>query len=218
MKRVLVLVEGQTEEAFVNTALAPHLAGFERWPEATRICTKRVAERRAYRGGIGSYAQVRSDLRRLLGSNPDVVTTLIDYYGLPDDFPGMTSVPKNQGCFARVAHLERAFAEDVADGRFFPGIVLHEFEGLLFSRPRAIAEALLDDAPAEKLESIARAYGSPEEIDDSPETHPSRRIRDLYAAYQKALHGPQIVLKIGLPTIRSRCKHFDRWLTRLETW
>lgn len=216
MKRVLVLVEGQTEETFVNTVLAPHLAGFEKWPEATRICTRRVRGRRAYRGGIGSYAQVESDLRRLLGSNPDAVTTLIDYYGLPDDFPGRASVPLNGSCFDRVAHVEREFDKAMADLRFIPGLVLHEFEGLLFSAPRAIAEVLLDESHAAELEDIARSYGSPEEINDSPETHPSKRIQNLHPTYQKALHGPQIALRIGLGAIRARCRHFDRWLARIE--
>lgn len=213
---MLVLVEGQTEETFVKTVLAPHLGSLGKWPEATRICTKRVGGRRAYRGGIRSYAQVRSDLLRLLGSNPEAVTTLLDYYGLPDDFPGRASVPPAGTCFERVAHLEQAFAEDIADPRFIPGLVLHEFEGLLFSAPRVIAEMLLDESHVEELEDIARAYGSPEEINDSPETHPSKRILDLQATYQKALHGPQIALRIGLLAIRARCRHFDRWLARVE--
>jgi hypothetical protein len=217
VKRMLVLVEGQTEETFVNDMVAPHLTGFDTWARATRICTKRVAGRRAHRGGIGSYEQVRKDLRLLLRSNPDAVTTMIDYYGLPDDFPGMASRPSRGTCFDRVAYLEKAFAEDIADPRFVPGLILHEFEGLLFSTPRAIAAVMENESHLKKLEGVVAQHGSPEEINDSLQTHPSRRITDLYPTYRKALHGPQIALRIGLDEIRARCPHFAAWLTRIET-
>jgi hypothetical protein len=216
VKRVLILVEGQTEETFVNDALAPHLAGFEKWPSATCICTKRVKGRRAHRGGIGSYVQVRTDLHLLLRSNPDVVTTLIDFYGIPSDFPGCASVPPNATCFERAAHLEQEFGKDIADLRFIPNLVLHEFEGLLFSAPRAIAEILEDEAHVNKLEAIASKHGSPEEINDSQATHPSKRIKDLYPRYVKPLYGPQIAARIGLPAIRAKCRHFNAWLKRIE--
>jgi hypothetical protein len=216
VKRVLILVEGQTEETFVNDALAPHLAGFEKWPTATRICTKRVKARRAHRGGIGSYEQVRTDLRLLLRSNPDVVTTFIDFYGIPSDFPGCASLPQNTTCFARAVHLEQEFGKDIADRRFIPNLVLHEFEGLLFSAPCAIAEVLNDEIHVKKLEAIAGKHGSPEEINDSPATHPSKRIKDLYPTYVKTLYGPQIAARIGLPAIRAKCLHFDAWLKRIE--
>jgi hypothetical protein len=215
---MLILVEGQTEETFVNDVLAPHLAGFDKFITATCICTKSIQGRRAHRGGIGSYEQVRKDLRLLLRSSPDAVTTMIDYYGLPRDFPGMATLPPHGSCFDRVAHLDEAFAGDIADVRFVPGLVLHEFEGLLFSTPRAITEVLENESPLKRLEAIVARHGSPEEINDSPQTHPSRRITDLYPTYRKALHGPQIALRIGLEAIRARCRHFAAWLARLEAF
>ncbi|HHB90288.1 MAG TPA: DUF4276 family protein [Anaerolineae bacterium] len=36
--------------------------------------------------------------------------------------------------------------------------------------------------------------------------HPSR----------KTLHGPMIIKRIGLASIRERCPHFDAWVTMLE--
>ena len=41
-KRVYVLVEGQTEETFVNSILSEHLAQFDICTTATRVCTRRV--------------------------------------------------------------------------------------------------------------------------------------------------------------------------------
>lgn len=40
--------------------------------------------------------------------------------------------------------------------------------------------------------------------------------KDLYPSYRKALHGPQIALRIGLAAIRARCPRFAAWLARLE--
>lgn len=216
MKRLLFLVEGQTEETFVRLVLAPHLWSFDKAPEVTRIATKRVQGRRAFRGGIASYTRVVDDVRRLLASSPDAVTTLFDYYALPRDFPGLASLPKGAGCYDRVNHVERAFGASIADPRFIPNLVLHEFEGLLFARPQAINQVLLDEAGAAELEAITATYASPEEIDEGPETHPSRRIERLLPAYQKALHGPQIAQAIGLDGIRARCPHFHAWLQMLE--
>ena len=217
MKRVLVLTEGQTEESFVKKVLAPQLVGFEKWPEATCVCTRRERGRRAFRGGGNSYDKIKNDLRSLLGSNPAAVTTMLDYYALPADFPGRDSLPPGGTCFDRVAHLEEAFAADISDPRFVPNLVLHEFEGMLFTSPTAIADVMLDTGGVRKLEAIAMQAPSPEEINDGPSTHPSRRLKNIYAeAYQKPLHGIQIAERIGLPAIRAKCRHLDAWICRLE--
>jgi hypothetical protein len=217
MKRVLVLVEGATEEALVHRLLKPHFWQHGKAIEPTRVCTRREAGRRAHRGGIATYAKVRHDLLVLLRSRPHAVTTLFDYYALPRDFPGVSTLPKGVSCFERAAHIERALQGDIGDPRLVANLVLHEVEGLLFSAPRVIAEVLLDDGRATDLTAIAGAYASPEEIDDGPETHPSRRIEALLPRYQKALHGPLIAERIGLGTLRAKCRHFDAWMTRIET-
>jgi len=217
VKRVLVLAEGATEEAFVNRVLAPHLAAFDKAATVTCVCTKRVQGRRAFRGGLVDYKKVKNDLHTLLASRPDAVTTLFDYYAIPTDFPGYGAIPLNGDGFQRAAHLEAELAKDVDDHRFIPNIVLHEFEGLLFSSPEDIAHVLLDPVRLlPRLKQIAASVPSPEEIDDSPATHPSKRIADLFPAYAKPLHGPQIAERIGLAVIRAKCSRFDAWLGRIE--
>jgi Domain of unknown function (DUF4276) len=215
VKRILVLVEGQTEETFVNTVLAPHLWGFEKAPEVTRVVTKLIEGRRAHRGGGSDYRMVEGDVRRLLASSPAAVTTLFDYHQLRG-FPGQSDLPSSASCHERVAHIERAFAASIGDARFLPNLVLHEFEGLLFAGPTVIAEVLLQPARAAELESIAAGYASPEEIDGGPETHPARRIERILPGYEKVLHGPQIAARITLAGIRARCPHFHAWLTHIE--
>jgi hypothetical protein len=129
MKKVLIYVEGQTEETFVRDVLAPYL-----WQTCQIILTptlahtKRTKSGQTFKGGIVSYEQVKGDIQKLLGdSSAALVTTMIDYYDLPNNFPGKASLPKGTP-YDRVRHLEKAFANDIGHPRFLPFLVLHEFE------------------------------------------------------------------------------------------
>lgn len=93
MKKVLILVEGQSEETFVKRVLSPHLLNLEVLIVPTIISTKRVKSGPSFKGGIPSYAKVRKELKRLLGdSSAALVTTMVDFYGLPGSFPGRSAV------------------------------------------------------------------------------------------------------------------------------
>jgi hypothetical protein len=61
-----------------------------------------------------------------------------------------------------------------------------------------------------------RATTSPEDINDSPETAPSKRILAAMSGYQKTFHGPLIACDIGIDPMRAACPHFDQWLRALE--
>ncbi|HEX3474166.1 MAG TPA: DUF4276 family protein [Kofleriaceae bacterium] len=220
MKRGLVLVEGQTEERFVNECLAPYLLDkgliLER---PTIVATKRVAGGPSFKGGISSYGQVQRDLQPLLhDGHASVITTVLDYYALPKDFPGMHSrlagSPRS-----RVEHVEAAWAAAVADRRFVPHLALHEFEAWVYADRSKLEPFMFDDDPGviEAIARIAAGHPTPEDIDDGPMTAPSKRLRDVFAAYQKPLHGPLAVVAIGIDRIRAVCPHFHHWLTRVET-
>ncbi len=217
MKKVLILVEGQTEETFVRDVLAPHLAVTGTHIIAKLATTKRVKSGTHFKGGITSYQKVKNDINRLLNDSSVVkVTTMLDFYGLPKTFPGKTTMPRGS-CFERVAHLEEEFKRDIGNRRFLPYLSLHEFEALLFVSPEVTAKAFPGAAVAAKLQAIRDNFGSPEEIDDSPKTAPSKRILDLLPQYQKPLHGPIVTMAVGFDKIRKECQHFDQWLTKLET-
>ncbi len=162
----------------------------------------------------------------LLNDSSAYVTTMLDYYGLPDNFPGMS--PVGQGdCFQRAEEIERKFHEDICTSyqkrrkrellpsRFIPNLILHEFEGLIFSSPLAMQEILRQNILSD-IEKILSSYQSPEEINDSRESSPSKRLKKIYPAYNKVFDGVLIAKEIGLPTIRKRCQHFDGWLRKLE--
>jgi len=89
MKRVLVLVEGQTEERFVKGQLQPHLWPMGVDPQPKIATTKRVKTGPDFKGGVITFSQAENDLRRLLNdSGASSVTTLLDFYGFPRDFNG----------------------------------------------------------------------------------------------------------------------------------
>jgi hypothetical protein len=213
MKRLHVLVEGQTEETFVRDVLTAHLAAFDVHPNPVLLKTKRVKSGGAFRGGVTSTEQVIGDIRRLLGdTGAAAVTTMIDYYALPDDFPGMSTRPAGDA-YARVAHVEQALTQAIGNPRLDAHLVLHEYEAWVFSAPSACHWVFDDPAVPE---GIAATAGGAEKIDDGPATAPSKRLVSVFPSYRKTLHGPMAVGAIGLPAMRAACPHADAWLTRLE--
>jgi Domain of unknown function (DUF4276) len=223
MRRLNVLAEGQTEEAFVNEVLAPHLAGYGVMTRARCVTTGRGRHRPdiVHRGGLPSYAKTRRDLERWLTEDGAAVfTTMFDLYALPNDFPGFEAARRLLDPYARVQHLERSLATDIPDHRLVPYFQLHEFEALLFSDPAKFDwEYLEHDHQIRRLIEIAEAHDSPELIDDGPETAPSKRIIKHIPeyAFQKASAGPLIARQIGLERMRERCPHFGEWLETLES-
>lgn len=97
---------------------------------------------------------------------------------------------------------------------------MHEFEALLFSECRTLSESLGAPSLEASLRRIREAFATPEDINDSPRTAPSKRLLDLMSEesqrYEKPTHGFIALDDIGLPTVRAECPHFDAWLRRLE--
>ncbi len=216
MKRVLILCEGQTEETFVARILAPHLQSRNIFPTPKVLVTKKVKSGYEFKGGITSYAHVRNDVQNLLrDSNVTCVTTLLDYYGLPKDFPGKSSLSESTP-YQRVEYLENAFAQEINHPRFLPFLMLHEFEALLFVDLSALGEALAHSITPQSFGDLS-LFSTPEEINEGKQTHPSARLQRALPGYRKPLHGPLAVERIGLPNLRARCPHFNEWLSKLES-
>ena len=219
MTKVLVFVEGQTEETFVNVVLGPFLGAKSIYLIPVLARTKRTRDGRTFKGGIVSYRrQVRREILRLVGdSSAALITTMLDYYGLPQDFPGMPNLSAGSPR-EKVEQLEHAFRQDIGhQQRFLPFLTLHEFEALLFAQPEQFGSAFPDRRreAARLAEEVSRL--PPEEINDGPDTHPAARIIRHLPNYRKPLHGPRIAKQIGLTIIREKCPHFDAWISHLET-
>jgi hypothetical protein len=216
MQRILVLVEGATEERFVKDVLAPHLEGRGIFTIPKIVTTKRTKQGPDFKGGITDYQKVKNDLLRLLGDTDAIfVTTFIDYYGLPGQFPGMTSRPEGSP-HKRAKYIETEWKRQVDHPRFHPYLMIHEFEALLFAKPEELTRALYQSSMLPQLKAVRDAFPSPEDINDAPRTAPSKRIFQIVPAYQKTLHGPLVTKRIGLETLRRECQHFNDWVTWLE--
>ncbi len=227
MLRLLVHVEGETEERFVSQVLKPHLVAKGYVSVSARIFGN--ARQRSRRGGIRSWESAKSDILRHLKEDPGVLaTTMVDYYGLPQAdgraWPGRTESAK-LSFDAKGPTVETAIAAEIASAmgwqgrygnRFIPFVVMHEFEALLFSDCSSFAGAIGRPALAPALQHIRDGFRTPEEINDSPLTAPSKRVQGLVPGYQKPLLGAAAALEIGLVGIRKACPHFDHWISALE--
>jgi hypothetical protein len=94
---------------------------------------------------------------------------------------------------------------------------MHEFEGLLFSDCAGFSRGIGRPALEGEFRKIRDQFTSPEDINDSPDTAPSKRVIALVPGYAKPLFGPLAAMEIGLVRIRQECPHFDHWLTQLES-
>lgn len=222
MARLQMIVEGQTEQAFAVQLLAPHLLTKGVYLAKPQLAAHARRHGRVHRGGIFSYAPFRNDcVRRLREDNsPDLfLSTMIDLYGLPRDFPDSQAACSERDPYRRVSRLEKALAEDIGDTRFIAYLQLHEFEAMLLAEPHAIAGYFPVRAKqVGSLVAIAANLQSPELVDDGENTAPSKQIGRIIPDYveQKNIAGPIIAEAIGLPTIRKKCPHFDAWLGRIE--
>lgn len=218
MTRVHIICEGQTEETFVNEVLAPHLARHQVYPAAGLV------GKPGHKGGHVTTARMAFDIkRRLLDDRQAWCTTFFDFYGLDADFVGKAAAAARQSHGEKAAVVEAALREhmtaqtdDTAILRFLPYVQMYEFEGLLFSDPAKMAAGLYQNEIATRLAAIRADFGTPEEINDSPHTAPSKRIVGLMPDYDKPLHGSLAALEVGLDVIRAECPRFNGWVGSLE--
>lgn len=226
MIRLLVHVEGETEETFVKELLGPHLLtrGYVRVDP--RLMGN--ARRRDRRGGVRPWPAASRDIvNHLREDRSCFATTMVDYYGMPQvgpaAWPGRAEAPE-QASSRRAQTVEEALATEIGQEmgpnfdarRFVPYVVMHEFEALLFSDCDGLARGIGRADAADTLQAIRDSHASPEEIDDSPYTAPSKRIQGILPTYQKPLHGNLAALEISLRAMRGACPGFRRWLERLE--
>jgi len=227
MDRLLIHVEGETEETFVNEILVPHLCARGYITVSARLLGN--ARQRDRRGGIRGWKMVRNDiLNHLKEDSGCVATTMVDYYALPQTgdraWPGREAAGKLP-FVSKAATVEEALSADICSelgagfhsDRFIPYVMMHEFEGLLFSDCGGFSRGIGRPELAPKFQAVRDAFDTPEEINDSPVTSPSKRVEAIVPGYEKPLLGTLAVLEIGLDVIRSECPHFRRWLERLES-
>lgn len=212
MIRVYIICEGETEELFVKKILQPYF-------ELKNIL---VLVRKPKRGF--NYEGLKNIIIKTLNEDKNAyVTTLIDLYGMNNKYPGYEKNKNHSNPFEKVKLIESAVFQDIINStsynqKFIPHFQLHEFEAALFSEPAIMQDWLsLDKAiPKDAFQNIRNNYATPEHINDSPQTAPSKQILKIAPFYDKTSDGISIVQETGLQKIRENCPHFNDWLKTIE--
>ncbi|WP_027002060.1 DUF4276 family protein [Hugenholtzia roseola] len=216
MKRLLVICEGETEQAFSAKTLRPFFEEKSIYLHAPLI--------KASAGGIVKWAVLKEQIERHLKEDKNVyLTTLIDYYGISAKhlFPQWAEAQSISNKSSRLDFLEQSMQADInlpLRNRFFPYLQLHEFEALLFSNIEVMKSQIppQDLVGIKELETTNSDYPNPEMINDNQATTPSHRLKRIIRGYNKIVHGDIISDVIGLSRIREKCPRFNSWITKLE--
>ncbi|MBF0568950.1 MAG: DUF4276 family protein [Nitrospirae bacterium] len=209
MVRLNITVEGNTEKSFVRKTLAPYLGDFGVYAKVRAV------------DGFGRYMAIKMDVMSWLKEDRGSdcrFTTMFDLYPIRKDIPGLKNAMKEKDKYKQVEVLEKAIAQDLNDPRFIPYIQLHEFEALILADPKSLSCQYLehDEAIQNLIDMVEKEGGNPELINDEYKTCPSRRIIAEIPEYSKASSGVTVADKIGIQTMRDKCRHFNDWLTKLE--
>ena len=222
---LFIYVEGQEEEMFVNRVLRGHLKPFgvdvqKPVLAATSFRIDDDGNPAVTVGGVTNYHAIREDVLDQLAGDiaaADALTTMIDLYALPADFPGGTEAMAQ--CLAggnKAAHIEQAWKADIRRANFFPYIQVHEFEALILTRPSVLKEYYPEhDSGIERLCGECAPFRTPEDINGGKRTSPSHRILAQIPTYQK-IDGFRHLQDIGLPELRAHCPRFKEWIERCE--
>lgn len=213
MKNVYIYCEGQTEETFIREVLYPYFFGMEIYVRPI-ICTTKRTTAKKYKGGVRKYQKIRDELRMICMQHPNAyVTTMFDYYGMPEDTPGIgCAEPEVQ---KRIRKIEQDIDADLQQRNCHFHFMLHEFEGILFSKPESFSLIAGSDI-VNSVRIIRESYPTPEDINNSPETAPSKRIEALIPNYAKVKNGALLAKDMGIDVIMAQCPHFREWVESIR--
>lgn len=170
MRRLVFIVEGDTEIILVQNIIVPYLnsLGFNNPMHAQTITTNRKQHKK---GGEGSYGKFKNEIKRTLAQGNVIVTTLIDFFKLPTDFPSYTEDS------SKIGEIETAILEDFKNNdNLVPYIQRHELEALMFSGKSGFELVIDDENKLQLIEEIMTAYPNPEDINSRPNKAPSKRM------------------------------------------
>ncbi len=183
---VSVICEGKTELFFVKTVLSPY------------FITSNINLLPIVMGGTVSIDKTVTYINRTI---PGIVTTFLDYYGFkratgktPEEIMNEISSRSNR------EHT-------------IPYLQMYEIEALWFSDIDKIALKMnANHSQKVKLEEIINNFNTPEEINNSYETAPSKRLEKIFKGYDKPRDGQIIAKEIGVLAIMNKCPRFKKWV------
>lgn len=214
-KRLIIIVEGASEQEFVNKILKPYFY-------SKGIFDISAFQIKHSKGGLSKYSHLKTDILNCIYQPNTIITTLIDFYGLPSDFPEFNQVKTIQSKNEKVEFLEKAIKEDLENSQnqkfenFIPYIQLHEFEAIIFSSKESIYNNFeIHKVNKPEIDKIFTEFTNPEEINDNPNTAPSKRLLKSIPSYNKIVDGIMILENAGLSKILEKCNRFSLWLKEI---
>jgi hypothetical protein len=209
--RLFIIVEGETEEMFVAEILRPYFWALNFYS----VTPIRIQTSPGFKGGFVNYHHLKNDVIHILREPDTVVTTLVDYFGMPTNMPNYAVCQALNLVNHRIECMEANMKSDIGFGdRFIPYIQQHEFEALLFASNRGFTN-YFGETIGSAIDNVIKQYDNPEDINDSPQTAPSKRILSMIPSYKKVNDGNLIAMEIGLQTIMEKCPRFRAWLEQL---
>lgn len=213
MKRVVFIVEGDTEIFFIEKCIIPYLynKGVTNPMNAQKIITNRKLNKK---GGNVNFEFLKNDIKRVAATKDVLITTLLDFFRLPTNFPGYT---ENS---LKISQIENAIREEMSEyvdtGCLLPYIQRHEIESLMFSGLDGFDIVIDDCNIIREINSIMKEYPNPEDINTHPDKAPSKRLERLFP-YDKTFDGEIILEALSVDNIRDKCPRFNNWMDKLET-
>lgn len=209
MKNVYIYCEGQTEESFIRKVLYRYFLsrGIVVIPI---ICTTKNTPSRKFKGGVVDYGKIKRELTILARQHHnEFVTTMFDYYAMPDNTPGLDC--NEPDVEDRICQIEATIDEDIGQPNCRFHFMLHEFEGILFSSPDSFS-LIANEMTVQRIREIRDEYPTPEHINNAPETAPSKRLIALIPNYAKVRNGTLLSQHMGIDVIMEQCPHFREWV------
>lgn len=224
MKNIYIIVEGQSEEKFVNEVLSPYFSQKSIFLKAEPVITGQSSKGKLCKGGGNNYKLYKNHLEKRIKqfakANNYYFSTMIDFYAIPNDFPNHDTCQLIQDKYKQIEYLEESFKKDIGVQNFIPYIQLHEFESLLLHDIQKIADEFFDiSVNVKKFQEEIGKYDNLELVNSSKESAPSKRI-DKYTNGQycsrKVTSSFNILKDIDVDSLRRMYQHFDKWLTQIE--
>ena len=209
MKRLVFIVEGDTEIVLVNKLIIPYLIslGHRNPMHAQSIITNRKQHKK---GGVGSYGLFENEVNRTLAQGNVIVTTIVDFFKLPTSFPEKTDDSNKIDLIEQAIHSNFDY-----NPNFIPYIQKHEIEALMFSSRSGFELVIDDEKKLRKIDLILDKYPNPEDINNSPQTAPSKRLMQIFD-YDKVGDGELIFEMVGIQSMLEKCPRFSNWINNIN--
>ena len=216
MGRVLIIAEGQTEEKFLKNIVFPYFYNKELFNiDVTILPSKITASGKRFKGGDVKSEKIITYAKKLISSA--YVTTFIDYYGINENFIGYQKSLKCPRIEDKKNCLEHSLINEFNHRKFFPYIQMFEFEGLLFSDVNSFIFIEDNQDKINKISNEIKDFETPEHINNSKLTAPSKRLEKWYPSYGKTTDGIIVAESIGMTTLLNSCPFFSDWINKIGT-